>query len=149
MFRTSSLSAFPPRIFTRVMSTTPLPMPQLPRTDEGKRICQIVRVKPERLEEYKKVHAQVWPEVLGALRKAHVVDYSIHYFAPHNLLIAHMRYIGSDFQKDMDGIKENAATKKWWQLTDGMQESFVPGATGSESGPGWWVEAEEVFRLEG
>jgi hypothetical protein len=35
------------------------------------------------------------------------------------------------------------------QMTDGMQESFVPGATGSASGPGWWVEAEEVFRMEG
>jgi hypothetical protein len=35
------------------------------------------------------------------------------------------------------------------QLTDGMQESFVPGATGSASGPGWWTPAEEVFRMEG
>lgn len=28
-----------------------------------------------------------------------------------------MRYIGSDFQKDMDSIKENEATKKWWQVS--------------------------------
>lgn len=35
------------------------------------------------------------------------------------------------------------------QLTDGMQESFVDGAVGSESGPGWWLDAEEVFRMEG
>lgn len=87
--------------------STELPMPQLPRTNEGKRICQVIRVKPEQLDEYKKVraparawrrtgrlrsrtgrlhvfwtpsnsltrqvHAAVWPEVLGALRKAHVV----------------------------------------------------------------------------
>ncbi|RSH94466.1 hypothetical protein EHS25_004269 [Saitozyma podzolica] len=137
--------------------STELPMPQLPRTNEGKRICQVIRVKPAQLDEYKKVHAAVWPEVLGALRKAHVVvtslirlvDYSIHYFEPHNLLIAHMRYIGNDFEKDMEGIKESEATRRWWKMTDGMQESFVPGATGSESGPGWWTSAEEVFRLEG
>ncbi|GFZ42783.1 hypothetical protein JCM24511_00501 [Saitozyma sp. JCM 24511] len=129
--------------------STELPMPQLPRTNEGKRICQVIRVKPEQLDEYKKVHAAVWPEVLGALRKAHVVDYSIHYFEPHNLLIAHMRYIGNDFEKDMEGIKKSEATRRWWKMTDGMQESFVPGATGSESGPGWWTSAEEVFRLEG
>ncbi|WWC60117.1 uncharacterized protein I303_102681 [Kwoniella dejecticola CBS 10117] len=126
-----------------------LPFPVLPKTDQGKRICQVIRVKPERLDEYKKVHAAVWPEVLGALRKAHVVDYSIHFFEPHNLLIAHMRYIGKDFDKDMAGIADNEATKRWWKLTDGMQESFVPGATGSESGPGWWTSAEEVFRMEG
>jgi hypothetical protein len=35
------------------------------------------------------------------------------------------------------------------QMTDGMQESFVPGAVGSASGPGWWTTAEEVFRMEG
>ena len=34
------------------------------------------------------------------------------------------------------------------QMTDGMQESLVEGATGSESGPGWWMDTEEVFRLE-
>lgn len=33
-------------------------------------------------------------------------------------------------------------------MTDGMQESFVPGAVGSAEGPGWWTKAEEVFRME-
>ncbi|WVQ79158.1 hypothetical protein IAT38_001254 [Cryptococcus sp. DSM 104549] len=130
-------------------SPSSLPFPELPKTNEGKRICQVVKVRPEHLEAYKKCHAAVWPEVLGALRKAHVVDYSIHFFEQQNLLIAHMRYIGNDFEKDMEGIKESEATRKWWAMTDGMQESFVEGATGSESGPGWWVNAEEVFRMEG
>lgn len=30
-----------------------------------------------------------------------------------------------------------------------MQESFVDGAIGSEEGPGWWTDTEEVFRMEG
>lgn len=76
-------------------------------------------------------------------------DYSIHFFEPANLLIAHMRYIGEDFKKDMESIKTSEMTRKWWAMTDGMQESFVPGATGSESGPGWWTDCEEVFRMEG
>jgi len=29
-------------------------MPTLPKTDEGKRICQVIKVRPEHLEEYKK-----------------------------------------------------------------------------------------------
>jgi hypothetical protein len=49
-------------------------MPELPRTNEGKRICQVIKVKPEKLEEYKKVSQvlvdgrsqllglQVWPD---------------------------------------------------------------------------------------
>jgi len=34
------------------------------------------------------------------------------------------------------------------QLTDGMQESLIPGAVGSATGPGWWKPLEEVFRLD-
>lgn len=49
----------------------------------------------------------------------------------------------------MAEIGKSEATKKWWKMTDGMQESYVPGATGSESGPGWWTNCEEVFRMEG
>lgn len=37
------------------MATGNLPSLVLPRTDEGKRICQVIKVKPEHLEEYKKV----------------------------------------------------------------------------------------------
>lgn len=35
-----------------------------------------------------------------------------------------------------------------FQLTDNMQSSFIPGAVGSASGPGWWSTGEEVFRFE-
>jgi hypothetical protein len=35
------------------MSTS---MPELPRTNEGKRICQVIKVKPEALDDYKKVN---------------------------------------------------------------------------------------------
>lgn len=59
-----------------------------------------------------------------------------------------MRYIGDDFEADMASIKDSEPTRRWWALTDGMQESFLPGATGSEAGP-WWADCEEVFRMEG
>ncbi|BEJ13311.1 hypothetical protein CspHIS471_0304850 [Cutaneotrichosporon sp. HIS471] len=120
----------------------------LPRTNEGKRICQVIKVKPESLNEYKRVHASVWPNVLDALQKAHLVDYSIHYFAPLSLLIATMRYVGNNYEADMESIKESEPTRQWWQMTDGFQESFVDGAMGSEAGE-WWSPTEEVFRFEG
>jgi hypothetical protein len=56
----STLRASTPQPSTRIprlyntMSTS-LPMPTLPRTNEGKRICQVIKVKPEALDEYKKV----------------------------------------------------------------------------------------------
>jgi hypothetical protein len=39
--------------FTHLTMSTS--MPELPKTNEGKRICQVIKVKPEALEEYKKV----------------------------------------------------------------------------------------------
>lgn len=42
------------------MATGNLPSLILPRTDEGKRICQVIKVRPEHLDEYKKVgHREV------------------------------------------------------------------------------------------
>ncbi|KAL7419645.1 hypothetical protein Q5752_005558 [Cryptotrichosporon argae] len=123
--------------------------PASARTTDGRRLCQVIRLKPEAVDEYKRVHAAVWPGVLDALRAAHIVDYSIHYFAPLGVLVAHMRYVGADFDADMASIAASAVTREWWKLTDAMQESFVPGATGSAGGPGWWAPAEEVFRFEG
>lgn len=103
-------------------------------------------------------------------------DYSIHLFtlpiSPNPLLVAHMRYCGSDFERDMAVARQDAETHRWWALVslpllppflraslkrtdikmvrqmDPMQISYVPGAVGSAEGPGWWLNGEEVFRME-
>jgi len=48
-----------------------------------------------------------------------MLDYSINYFEPHNLLIAHMRYVGEpeDFEADMAKIGEDESTRKWWKVS--------------------------------
>ena len=90
------------------------------------------------MDEYKRIHASVWPEVLETLRKAHVTDYSIHHYPPLQLLIATFKYTGSDYAADMAKVAEDPGTQKWWAVTDGMQESFVEGATGSGADIPWW-----------
>ena len=42
-----------------------------------KRIGFVLKVKQERLEEYKRRHKQVWPEMLHALREAGWHNYSL------------------------------------------------------------------------
>ncbi|KAH8102949.1 rhamnose mutarotase [Cristinia sonorae] len=114
-----------------------------------KRICQIIKLKPETVAEYKSIHAAVWPSVLAALERHHIVDYSIHHYPPLQLLVANFKYTGSDFDKDMQEIAADEETQRWWKVTDGMQESFEVGATGSGKEVPWWTELEEVFRFEG
>ncbi|KAJ6497148.1 rhamnose mutarotase [Mycena vitilis] len=114
-----------------------------------KRVCQLVKLKPSAEAEYRAIHAEVWPSVLAALERAHVTDYSIHYYAPLQLLIANFKYTGSDYEADMKKVGEDPETQRWWKVTDVMQETLVDGAEGSGGTIPWWADTEEVFRFEG
>ncbi|KAF3000044.1 hypothetical protein E8E14_007183 [Neopestalotiopsis sp. 37M] len=112
----------------------------------GKRIQQIVKLRPEYLAEYKKCHAAVWPEVLKQIKECNIVDYSIAWDDASGILFASMKYVGYDYAGDMEKMRENPKVREWWAMTDKMQESVVPGAKSSESGePSWWKGLEEVF----
>ena len=67
------------------------------------------------------------------------MDYSIHYYAPLQLLIANFKYTGDDYEADMKKIGQDPETQEWWRLTDGMQESLVEGAQGSGKDIPWWT----------
>jgi len=45
-----------------------------------------------------------------------MIDYSIHFLEQEHLLIAHMRYIGNDYEGDMAQIGKSEATQKWWKV---------------------------------
>jgi L-rhamnose mutarotase len=62
------------------------------------------------------------------------------------ILFASFKYVGTDYAGDMVRMGQNPKVREWWRMTDGMQESLVPGATSSEAGePAWWRGVEEVF----
>ncbi|KAH6651766.1 hypothetical protein BKA67DRAFT_337385 [Truncatella angustata] len=112
----------------------------------GRRIAQIVKLKPEYLAEYKKCHAAVWPEVLKQIKECNIVDYSIFFDDSSNILFASFKYVGYDYAGDMEKMADNPKVREWWAYTDKMQDSLVPGAKSSESGePSWWKGLEEVF----
>ncbi|KAI2462890.1 rhamnose mutarotase [Annulohypoxylon bovei var. microspora] len=114
-----------------------------------RRIAQIVKLKPEFIDKYKEVHAAVWPEVLQQIKACNIQDYSIYHDPVTGILFATFKYVGYDYAGDMERMRENPKVREWWAMTDGFQESMVPGATSSESsGPAWWKELEEVFYLE-
>jgi L-rhamnose mutarotase len=45
-----------------------------------KRFGQLIGLRPEVYEEYVRIHAAVWPEILEAIRKAGIRNYSIFHF---------------------------------------------------------------------
>ncbi|KAF2450075.1 L-rhamnose 1-epimeras-like protein [Karstenula rhodostoma CBS 690.94] len=123
--------------------------PSSTRNQGPRRIGQWLYLKPEKIEEYKKCHAAVWPAVLEQIRGSNIRDYSIFLsMEPRPTLFASFKYVGSAFDEDMARMAENPKVKEWWAMTDGMQESPVEGAIGSARGPGWWGQTEEVFYVE-
>ncbi|CED84657.1 trna-guanine transglycosylase [Phaffia rhodozyma] len=123
--------------------------PNLPQTNQGTRISQMIVLDRSRLADYEACHRDVFPGVLAALRRAHIFDYSIHLYDipalnPNPILVATMRYCGSDFERDMSSVAQDTETHRWWKMVDPMQKSLVEGATGSASGPGWWIDGKEM-----
>lgn len=112
----------------------------------GKRICQIIRLKPEYLEQYKECHKSIPTPVASNLTKYHIEDYSIHYSPQFGILIATMKYTGEDWERDAELSRNDSGNFDWWKMTDGMQETLIEGSTGSRDTKGWWLDLEEVFR---
>lgn len=107
-----------------------------------KRMGLCISLKIEAIEEYKRVHADVWPEVLKVIRRANIRNYSIFLREPENLLFAYWEYHGDDFAADAACMGESPAMRKWWELCDPMQQPLPTRAQGE-----WWAAMEEVFHL--
>lgn len=102
---------------------------------------QIIGVKKERLEEYKKYHAEVWPEISSKIKECNIQNYSIYY--KDGLLFAYFEYVGNNFNADMEKMAADPKTREWWDIMKPMQD---PLSTRSEGE--WWAEMEEVFHLD-
>ncbi|WPG99546.1 Hypothetical protein R9X50_00236300 [Acrodontium crateriforme] len=117
-------------------------------TLQSRRIAQIVRLKRACLQQYKECHAAVWPAVLEQIKDCNITDYSIFLDETSMILFASMKYTGNDFDADMEKMRANPEVRRWWEMTDSMQETLVEGSTGSTDPKGWWREVEEVFHYE-
>ena len=100
-----------------------------------------IGVRPEKLEEYKKLHAAVWPAVLDMIREVNIRNYSIYY--RDGLLFSYFEYVGDDFEADMAKMAADPTTQEWWAVCKPCQ---VPVETRAEGE--WWADMEEVFHTE-
>ncbi|KAH8776964.1 hypothetical protein BGZ57DRAFT_358104 [Hyaloscypha finlandica] len=129
-----------------VSPTSPTSRPTYRLKNQGRRVAQIVKLKPECVEKYKECHAKVWPEVLKQIKDCNIEDYSIFHDPETHILFASFKYVGYNYAGDMERMRDNPKVQEWWRMTDSYQESFVPGAKSSAEGePAWWKGVEEVF----
>ncbi|CAK7259456.1 MULTISPECIES: L-rhamnose mutarotase [unclassified Shinella] len=104
------------------------------------RIGMVIGVKPEKIEDYKRLHAAVWPEVLAMISACNMRNYSIFLKEPENLLFSFFEYHGSDYAADMAKMAADAKTQEWWAVCMPCQSPLETRKDGE-----WWVGMEEVF----
>jgi len=111
-----------------------------------KRYGSIIGLRPEKLEEYKRLHAKVWPEILERIKDCNIRNYSIfHRELPdgNHYLFSYLEYIGADIEADSARMAADPKTQEWWALCKPCQE---PLANRCENE--WWADMEEVFHAD-
>lgn len=106
-----------------------------------KRFGQIIGIKPEHIEEYEKLHADVWSGVLKKIEECNIKNYSIYRY--NDLLFAYFEYHGDDFEADMAKMSADETTQKWWDVCNPMQNPVDDREDGE-----WWKTIKEVFHTD-
>jgi L-rhamnose mutarotase len=84
------------------------------------RICFTLRVRPDRLQEYRARHRAVWPEMLAALREAGWRNYSL-FLRPDGLLIGYLE--ADDFEAAQRAMEQTDVNARWQaEMTDFFEQ---------------------------
>lgn len=111
-----------------------------------KRYGMVIGVKEEKLDEYKKLHAAVWPGVLQKIADCNIHNYSIYARKlpdGHHYLFSSFEYHGEDFDADMKKMAADKTTQEWWAVCEPCQVPLEDRREGE-----WWAEMEEVFHCD-
>ena len=103
----------------------------------------VIGLKREKIDEYKALHAAVWPEVLKRIKDCNIGNYSIFLKEPENILFAYLEYHGVDYANDMQKMADDPKTQEWWAICGPWQVPFETRQAGE-----WWAAMQPVFFIE-
>lgn len=114
----------------------------------AQRFGQLATVQPDRVQRYKELHEETWPEVLRQLTKHHFRHYSIYLkeLDPGKpYLFGYFEYTGRDFETDVADLLANRTMQEWREVAGaGCLIDW------SAEGEGvWWRNLQEVFHFAG
>lgn len=102
-----------------------------------------IRVHADKVTEYKRLHAAVWPDVLARISASNIRNYTIFLREPENLLFGYWEYHGENYAADSAAIAADPVTQAWWALCIPCQEPLPTRQAGD-----WWASMEPVFHLD-
>jgi L-rhamnose mutarotase len=105
-----------------------------------RRVCFTLQVKPDRVAEYRRRHAAVWPEMLAALRDAGWRDYSL-FLRDDGLLVGY--FLTDDLGAALAAMEATEVNARW----QAEMAPFFADLPGGRPDRGFTVLAE-VFNLD-
>jgi len=104
------------------------------------RVCFLLKIRPDRLEEYKRRHAAVWPDMLQALRETGWHRYSL-FLREDGLLVGYFET--PDLQAAQEGMAAREVNARWQRDMAPFFENL-----GDQRPDEGFMRLEEVFHLE-
>ena len=104
-----------------------------------KRIGMVIGVRPEKIDEYKVLHADSNPGVRDLLSKYHMENFSIflHQIDGKWYEFGYYEYTGDDYEGDMAKLDAEPRNKEWLKVCDPLQLPL--------SGEASWAVMEQVY----
>jgi L-rhamnose mutarotase len=106
-----------------------------------KRVAFILKVKQDKLEEYKEYHRKTWPDQLAALSRNGWHNYTL-FIRPDGMLFGYVETTNG-LQPALDGMATEPANIKWQEIMKPFFE-ILQGARPDQS----MIELEEIFHLD-
>jgi L-rhamnose mutarotase len=104
------------------------------------RVCFLLKVRKDRLEEYKQRHRAVWPEMLAALRVTGWRNYSL-FLRDDGLVVGYLET--ANFAKARAGMAAREVNERWQR----DMAPFFEDLDGGNPDQGL-LRLEEIFHLE-
>ena len=104
------------------------------------RVCFQLQVRPDRLDEYRSRHQQVWPDMLRALKDTGWHNYSL-FLRPDGLLIGYFET--ESLHEALAGMAATDVNARWQE----QMAPFFVDLHGARPDTGF-VQLDEVFHLE-
>jgi L-rhamnose mutarotase len=104
------------------------------------RVCFLLKIRPEKIEEYKQRHAHVWPDMRAALSATGWHNYSI-FLRPDGLIVGYLET--DNFEKACADMKKHPVNARWQaEMTPFFESLSGDGADDS------MFPLEEIFHLD-
>jgi L-rhamnose mutarotase len=104
------------------------------------RICFLLTVQPDKIDEYRTRHAHVWPELQDALRETGWKNYSL-FLRPDGTLVGYLET--EDFDRCRAEMKKHPVNTRWQAEMSLLFENLDNGGADDHMRP-----LEEVFHLD-